>query len=122
MKRVLTLVISGLGAIALTAPVSAQAVNAQSDRLGAAALSVDPTPTRKSATGLDSTTLNAVANSISTQVSPANANPGDRPIPDNLIPEGLIRTPSRILPETHPLEAFQPPAPNRSVGINLNRL
>lgn len=64
--------------------------------------------------------LNSVANSI--QSNPAAAETQDSVIPSNFIPKDLFHTPSRILSESHPLEVFQPPAPNQSFGINLNRL
>lgn len=63
-------------------------------------------------------TLNTVANSI--QANPSRNQ--DSVIPDNIIPKDLIHVPSKLFSDSHPLEQFQNVEPNRSVGINLNRL
>lgn len=67
---------------------------------------------------INPTTLNTVANSI--QANPSRSQEGG--IPDNLIPKDLIHVPSKLFSDSHPLEQFQNVEPNRSVGINLNRL
>lgn len=67
---------------------------------------------------LPSDTLNTVADSI--QANPSRPQEGG--IPDNLVPKDLIHVPSKLFSDSHPLEQFQNMEPNRSVGINLNRL
>ncbi len=63
-------------------------------------------------------TLSTVADSI--QANPSR-NQGSA-IPDNIIPKDLIHVPSKLFSDSHPMEQFQNVEPNRSVGINLNRL
>lgn len=126
MKSALILVLGSLGAIAMLHPVCAQSISAAtgmeslspSGLLTTQPLEIEQRHSQQ-LTGLDITTLNTVANSI--QGNPAKQKSDDG-IPSNLFPTDLFHTSSRVLSETHPLEVFQPPAPNRSFGINLNRL
>ncbi len=125
MKCVLIGLLGGLGAIAVLPSVGAQTVSSPTGmvtRPQSSLLTTQPIEIQQVRTGqlsgLDATTLNSVANSI--QAYPVKPDGGG--MPSTIIPADLIHTPSRVLPETHPLETFQPPAPNRSVGINLNRL
>ncbi|MDX2230016.1 MAG: hypothetical protein NW220_10280 [Leptolyngbyaceae cyanobacterium bins.349] len=70
--------------------------------------------------GPDHATLNA--NQLSAVANSIRANPNLEPT-NSLgggIPKDLFRTPSQLLPDSHPLEVFQPPAPNRSFGVNLS--
>lgn len=124
MKYGLTLLLGGLGAIAVLPSVGAQTVSSPAGTVTlpqSSLLTTQPIEIQQvrsgQLSGLDATTLNSVANSI--QAYPVKPDGG---MPNTIIPADLIHTPSRVLPETHPLETFQPPAPNRSVGINLNRL
>lgn len=132
MKSAFTLLLGGIGAIAVLAPVWAQSTDAsrpvvpqatlpqgQSVLLNTQPLEIGPGQTRHAISGLDTTTLNTVANSIQAHPS-SSASEGE--ISPSLIPKDLFRTPSKLLSDTHPLETFQPPAPNQSFGINLNRL
>lgn len=61
----------------------------------------------------DANRLNNIANSI-------QAYPGAKG--SDILSKDLFHAPSRVLSDDHPLEVFQPPAPNQSFGINLNRL
>ena len=88
----------------------------QSDLLLTQPASVNqPTPTGDR---INPATLNTVANSI--QANPARRQEGG--IPTDLIPKDLIHVPSKLFSDSHPMEQFQNVEPNRSVGINLNRL
>jgi hypothetical protein len=126
MKSALILVLGGLGAIALAQPTWAQSIStahgmeplAPSRLLTTQPLEIEQRQSQQ-LTGLDTTTLNSVANSI--QGDPAKQNKKGV-MPSTPFPADLFHAPSRVLEETHPLEVFQPPAPNRSFGINLNRL
>jgi len=127
MKSALTLFLGWMGAIAVLQPGFAEPVSSssnvvslqQSSLLTTQPLEIEQIQTRHTQPGLDTTTLNSVANSIQANPAKSSDNGG---IPSNLFPTDLFHTPSKVLSETHPLEAFQPPAPNRSFGINLNRL
>lgn len=72
---------------------------------------------RSSSPNLDR--LAQVANTF--QARPASE-PERSSTPTNLIPKDLIRTSSKLLSDSHPLEVFQSSTPNPSVGINLNKL
>ncbi|EKQ69762.1 hypothetical protein OsccyDRAFT_2407 [Leptolyngbyaceae cyanobacterium JSC-12] len=63
--------------------------------------------------------LTSVANSIQAKPDNSSAQPS---VSSDLIPRDLIRTSSKVLSDSHPLEVFQSSTPNRSVGINLNKL
>lgn len=68
----------------------------------------------------DANKLSSVADSI--QANPAIKASQNTPFSGSIIPKDLFHVPSKVLADTHPLEIFQPPAPNQSFGINLNRL
>ncbi|MBF2028259.1 MAG: hypothetical protein IGS48_16085 [Oscillatoriales cyanobacterium C42_A2020_001] len=72
---------------------------------------------RSSSLNLDR--LTKVAKTI--QAKPASESEGSA-IPSNLVPKDLIRTSSKPLSDSHPLDVFQSSTPNPSVGINLNKL
>lgn len=78
-----------------------------------------PESLKQTASPLTPNQLTNIANSI--QAHPAQQKSENSVIPNSLIPRNLIRTPSKPLSDTHPLEMFQPPVPNRSFGINLNQ-
>ncbi|MDX2243260.1 MAG: hypothetical protein NW224_21480 [Leptolyngbyaceae cyanobacterium bins.302] len=71
-------------------------------------------------TVFDANKLSRIADSI--QANPVTGESGSSPRSSSPIPKDLFHVPSKVLSDTHPLEMFQPPAPNQSFGINLNRL
>uniref|UniRef100_A0A832H3U3 Porin n=1 Tax=Oscillatoriales cyanobacterium SpSt-402 TaxID=2282168 RepID=A0A832H3U3_9CYAN len=100
------------------APLSTT-VHKQTDSLLAEPLEIGQSPASSHRSALNPERLTNVAGSI--QAKPGN-NLEPAGIPSDLIPKDLIRTSSKPLSDSHPLEVFQGSAPNPSVGINLNKL
>ena len=127
IPSVFTILVGLAGAIAPLAPAFAQTpgsqsgiTQGQSELLITEPVAITQSVTKQKNASLDAQKLGNVANSI--QAQPGKKNADDSVISDNLIPKDLFRVPSKPLSDSHPLEVFQPPAPNRSFGINLNRL
>lgn len=128
MKRLLIISVGLLGAIAPVAPVAAQ-IDVASFSTGqnqSQLLMTDPlTPaqSKNRATNVNSTNvdrLNQVAKSIHAKSDAVSSE--ESALPNLPIPKDLFRTPSKLLPDSHPLEVFQTYKPDPSLGINFNGL
>ncbi|NJP09854.1 MAG: hypothetical protein HC866_10485 [Leptolyngbyaceae cyanobacterium RU_5_1] len=131
MKHLLPVVIGFSGAIAVNSATLADEMNAAvpagynqnrlytSEALTAPSVSVERTDDSLRQTNrspYNKIKLNDVANSIQVK-RPQSRNTG---IPKDLIPKDLIRTPSRSS-NLNPIEFFQVPPLDPSVGINIGR-